>query len=83
MKIAAALALFLTSVVSAAPATPTPVSDPAEAFYPGGPFLINFIGAAQGQFSQYFYCCGYGSRICMSSARAHPLPLSHFTLSPL
>lgn len=78
MKIAAALALFLTSVVSAAPAPAA-----AAASYPGGPFQINFIGAAEGQFIQYFYGNGYGSSICMSSPRAHPLPLSHFTLSPL
>lgn len=51
-----ALAL-LTSMVSAGPAPAGASSYPYQV-------AINFIGAADGQFTQYFLTNGYGSGIC-------------------
>lgn len=66
--ISAAVAL-LASVVSAAPA------EPAASYTPNA-IPITFIGAAEGQFTQYINTNYYGNSICMFIP-VPPAPLSH------
>lgn len=68
--VSAALAL-MTSMVSAAPNPPTAELSPPYQI------AVNFIGAANARFTQYFNTNGFGSTICMLFLQSSPVHSSH------